>query len=540
MTEQMTGGEAISAALGAHGIDTIFGVPGAQVYGLFDAFVRDGVRVIGARHEQTAAYMALGYALSTGRPAAYVVVPGPGLLNTTAALVTALACNAPVLCITGQVPSDFIGRGRGHLHELPDQLGTMRQLTKWVGRIESAADAPHMIARAFQEMTGGRPGPAAVEMPWDVFTTAQPVQTAAPFPQLPRPAVDARTVSEIAALITSARAPMIMVGGGAADAGPEITELAEMLEAPVVAFRSGRGVVSDRHDLSVTLVGGRSLYPETDLVIGIGTRLEVPQFRFRFQPDGMKTVRIDIDPAEMRRYRPTIGLVADAAQGVRALLAELERVGVQAYQRRSRVVEAKERSFEALHELQPQMGYLAAIRSALPEDGILVDEMCQVGYAAWIGFPTYAPRTLITAGYQGTLGYGFPTALGVAVANPSRAVISITGDGGIMFAMPELATAVQYRIPLTTIVFNNSSYGNVRRDQQMGFDGRIVAADLVNPDFVKLGESFGVWTRRVNSPAELLPILVEALALRAPALIEVVVERGSEPSPWNLIHPPPP
>jgi acetolactate synthase-1/2/3 large subunit len=541
MFERMTGGDAIAAALRAHGIDTVFGVPGAQVYGLFDAFARSGLRVVGARHEQTAAYMALGYARSTGRPAVYAVVPGPGMLNTSAALITALGCNAPVLCITGQVPSDFIGKERGHLHEMPDQLATMRQLTKWAGRTESPADAPGVVARAFQEMMGGRRGPAAIEMPWDVFTAVQSVRAPAPLPAMQTPPVDPDAVANIAALIAAARSPMIMVGGGASDASAEITELAERLLAPVVAFRSGRGVVDDRNDLSLTLAGAHELYAKTDLLIGIGTRLEVPQLRFKFQPKGMKTIRIDIDPAEMRRYRPTLGLVADAAEGARALLAELDKIGVAPDQsRRQPIVKAKHAAAQALAALSPQMDYLAAIRAALPSDGILVDEMCQVGYAAWVGYPAYAPRTLITAGYQGTLGYGFPTALGVKVAHPDRAVISITGDGGFMFAMPELATAIQYEIPLTTIVFNNASYGNVRRDQQVSFEGRIVAADLVNPDFLKLGEAFGIWTRRVQSADELLPVLREALALDAPTMIEVMVPRGSEPSPWKFISPPPP
>jgi acetolactate synthase I/II/III large subunit len=541
MLERMTGGDAIAAALRAHGIDTIFGVPGAQVYGLFDAFLRSGLRVVGARHEQTAAYMALGYARSTGRPAVYAVVPGPGMLNTGAALITALGCNAPVLCITGEVPSDFIGKERGHLHEMPDQLATMRQLTKWAGRMESPADAPAIVARAFQEMMSGRRGPAAIEMPWDVFTAVQSVRASQPLPAMQTPPVDPDAVAKIVALIATARAPMIMVGGGASDAGPEVAELAERLVAPVVAFRSGRGVVDDRNDLSLTLAGAHELYAKADLLIGIGTRLEVPQLRFKFQPEGLKTIRIDIDPAEMRRYRPTLGLVADAAEGVRALLVELNKIGVKPDQsRRQPIVKAKHAAAQALAALSPQMDYLAAIRAALPEDGILVDEMCQVGYAAWVGYPTYAPRTLITSGYQGTLGYGFPTALGVQVAHPDRAVVSIAGDGGFMFAMPELATAIQYKIPLTTVVFNNASYGNVRRDQQVNFDGRIVAADLVNPDFLKLGESFGVWTRRVQSANDLLPVLREAIALDEPAMIEVVVPRGSEPSPWKFISPPPP
>ncbi len=187
---RMTGGEAIVDSLLRHGIDTVFGLPGVQTYGLFDAFARasNSLRLINARHEQTTAYMALGYACATGRPAAYAVVPGPGVLNTTAALATAWGVNAPVLCLTGQVPSMMIGRGRGQLHELPDQLATLRSLLKWAERIEHPSQASYLTARAFQEMLSGRPGPVALEMPWDQFGASTEVTAAGPAAATSEPA----------------------------------------------------------------------------------------------------------------------------------------------------------------------------------------------------------------------------------------------------------------------------------------------------------------------------------------------------------------
>jgi acetolactate synthase-1/2/3 large subunit len=183
------------------------------------------------------------------------------------------------------------------------------------------------------------------------------------------------------------------------------------------------------------------------------------------------------------------------------------------------------------------MAYLDILRDVLPDDAIVTDELSQVGFASWYGFPVYQPRTFLTSGYQGTLGSGFPTALGAKVAHPDRAVVAITGDGGFMFAVQELATAVQYKIGVVTLVFDNAAYGNVRRDQRMQFDGRVVASDLVNPDFVKLAESFGVGAARVRSPDEFKPALERALAFGGPYLIAIEVPRDSETSPWAFIHP---
>jgi acetolactate synthase-1/2/3 large subunit len=183
------------------------------------------------------------------------------------------------------------------------------------------------------------------------------------------------------------------------------------------------------------------------------------------------------------------------------------------------------------------MAYLNILREVLPHDAIVTDELSQVGFASWYGFPIYQPRTFITSGYQGTLGSGFPTALGAKVANPDKPVVAITGDGGFMFGVQELSTAVQFNIGVVTLVFNNNSYGNVRRDQRNRFDGRVVAADLVNPDFVKLAESFGVAASRVTSPDHFRPALEKALAHSGPSLIAVEVPRDSEVTPWTFIHP---
>lgn len=539
----LTGGEAIVSGLVAHGVDTVFGLPGAQVYGLFDAFHQAQLKVIGARHEQACGYMAFGYARSSGRPGVFSVVPGPGVLNASAALLTAFGCNEPVLCVTGQVPTQFLGKGRGHLHEMPDQLATLRTYVKWADRIEYPGNAPTTVARAFQEMTSGRRGPASVEMPWDVFTQRADTAAAQVLEPLPAPQPDPDMIKQAAALIKNSKAPMIFVGSGAIEAREEILELAEMIDAPVVAFRSGRGIVSNAHELGLTMAAAYKLWPTTDLMIAIGTRAELPAsgFRWPYQPKGLKSIRVDIDPAEMRRLASDVAIVADAKAGAADLVTAVTKAGyARTNGRRGDIREAAATAQAEIQRIQPQMAYLNILREVLPANAIVTDELSQFGFASWYGFPIYEPRTFITSGYQGTLGSGFPTALGAKVANPDKPVVAITGDGGFMFGVQELATAVQFNIGVVTLVFNNNAYGNVRRDQRERFDGRVVASDLVNPDFVKLAESFGVASARVTAPDQFKAAMEKALAHGGPYLISIEVTRDSEVSPWAFIHPPKP
>lgn len=534
---RMTGGDAIVETLLRHGVDTLFGLPGVQVYGLFDALARNEnrIRLINARHEQTTAYMALGHACATGRPAAYSVVPGPGVMNTSGALVTAWGLNAPLLCLTGQIPSVLIGRGRGQLHEMPDQLATLRSVVKWADRIEHPSQASHLVARAFQEMRSGRPGPVALEMPWDQFTAMGEVAVADPLPLHPVPAPDPERIEALAALIAKAKAPMLWVGSGAIEAAAAIKALAERIGAPVLAYRTGRGILDDRHPLALTVAAGYRLWPETDLLIGFGTRLDIPLGRWPQRSPGLKVARIDIDPAEMRRLKVDVGIVADARAAAAALLAAVETNRREPL--RAVVAKKKAEAADAIQVLQPQMSFLEAIRDVLPEDGILCDEMTQVGYVSWIGFPYYAPRTLVTSGFSGTLGAGFPMALGAKVAHPDRAVVSVTGDGGFLFAGVELATAMQHGINLVTVLFNNNAYGNVLRDQRRLYAGRDAGSALRNPDFQAFARSFGVPSWRVTDATGLRTALMEALAADTPTLVEVMTDIAKEVEPWQFLAP---
>jgi acetolactate synthase-1/2/3 large subunit len=542
-THEITVGKAIIDAARANGMTTIFGVPGAQIYPLFDALYGSGIELIVPRHEQAAGYMAMGYAKSTGRTGVFTVVPGPGVLNAGAALCTAMGNCAPVVCLTGQVPSSYLGRGRGHLHELADQRATLKTFIKDAWRIDAPADVVPTVNRAFRAAQSGRPGPVAVETCWDTLAAAASPALAPPEPARSEPELDSDAIAAAAKLLAAARKPMLMCGAGAQHAAAEVLALAEMLQAPVTAFRSGRGVVPEDHALGVAAVAARELWDDVDVLVGIGSRLEMPYMRWRDmlrnepRPARPKLIRIDIDPHELQRFPADVGIVADSAAACRALAQQLQRRVTPDPDRRAEIAAAKHTAAALIDRIQPQTAYLQAIRAVLPRDGILVPELSQAGFTTYTGaYPVLAPRTYISEGYQGTLGFGFPTALGVKVANPAKAVVSITGDGGFMFGLQELATAAQYRIALVTIVFNNRAYGNVLRDQETQFGGRVVGARLDNPDFVRLAETFGVGGRRVTDPAALRSALAEELAAGHPALIEVTIEPGSETSPWSLIH----
>lgn len=539
----MTGGEAMIRAALANGTDTIFGLPGAQIYPMFDAMYRlPEIRTLISRHEQGAAYMAYGYAKATGRPGVFSVVPGPGVLNASAALCTAAGSNAPVLCLTGQVMSQFLGKGRGHLHELADQQHTLSTLIKHTEHIADPSNTSAQVNAAFHQMLSGRPGPASVEMCWDTMAREWDVDIAAGNQAIDKPAVDADAIRDAAKLVAGAENIMIMCGSGAQHASEEVRELAEMLGAAVTSFRSGRGVVAEDHPAGTSAAAARLLWEDTDLLIGIGSRLELQYMRWGSMSEyfdsppagGAKVIRIDIDPDEMQRFRPDVAVVADAADGTRELIERITELGHKPGNP-ARISAAKAQARRNIEEVQPQLAYLDTIRDVLPRNGYFVEELCQVGFTSNFGFEVYEPRTYVSSGYQGTLGFGFPTAIGVKAAVPDRAVVSITGDGGFLFGMPELASAVQEKVGLVTIVFNNRSFGNVRRDQQLHYKSHLIGADLENPDMVKLAEAFGADAYRVDSPEKLKPVLAKAIDNDRPAVIDVTIERGSETSPWKYI-----
>ncbi len=527
--------EATVETLLRHGLDTVYALPGLHNDPLFDAFYHaaDRLRVIHPRHEQTAAYMALGAALATGKPQAFAVVPGPGLLNAGAALLTAYGMNAPVVGLIGQIPQADIDRGHGHLHEIHDQLGLMRHITKWAERIRSPQEAPTLVSQAIWQATSGRPRPVALECALDTWVKRADITLpASPLP-MPVAAIDDEAIAAAAKILGAAQRPIIVVGGGALDASAEVIAIAELLEAPVSSYRRGRGVVPSSHRLAVDMPVGHRLWKDADAVLAIGTRFFIQNASWGIDRD-LKVVRLDIDPDEPDRYaKPNVALVGDAAIQLRALIAALPKHN---RARASRAEELKGHRVwfaERLSRLEPQVGFLRAIRAALPEDGIFVDEVSQMGFASRVALPIEKPRTYLSPGYQDNLGWGFGTALGAKAAMPDRKVLAIAGDGGFMYQIGELATAARHNLAVVVVVFDNGAFGNVKRIQQQHYGNRLIASDLQNPDFGKLADSFGIASFKATDPKQLEDALHKAFALNAPTL--VWVPHGDVPNPWDMI-----
>ncbi len=535
---EMSTAEAAVATLLAHSLDTVYALPGVHNDHLFDAFQRanDHLRVVHTRHEQGAAYMALGAALATGKPQAYAVVPGPGLLNSGAALLTAYGMNAPVLALIGQIPAAAIGKGQGHLHEIRDQAGVIARLVDHSSQIKGPAEASVKVAKAIQSMRQGRPGPAALECAIDVWGKRGAVPPiTVPLP-LRLPKIDDDKVRAAAKLLGKAKRVLIVAGGGAQDASLEVTLLSSMLQAPVLGYRRGRGVLDSRDPLSVTLPLGRELWGEADAVLAVGTRLLNPMNQWGVDKN-MDIVRVDADPEQPARLRkPKVALIGDAAPILRRLIDELNKYNARRDSRYDEMQQRQARMRERLAKLAPQLAFLEAIRAELSEDGIYVDEVTQIGFAARLAFPVYKPRTFLSPGYQDNLGWGYATALGAQHARIDVPVVSINGDGGFLYTGNEFATAMRHRIPLVAVIFVDGAFGNVRRIQQEQFGNRLIACDLANPDFVKYAESFGAIGLHARGPDELRVVLRDAFMRREPALIEVPV--GAMPSPWEFIHMP--
>jgi acetolactate synthase-1/2/3 large subunit len=535
---ELTGGQALVASLIANGVDTLFALPGVQLDGAFDALYaeRGAIRVIHPRHEQAAAYMADGYARTTGKVGVCLVVPGPGLLNATAALSTAYACNSPVLCVTGQIQSDLIEFGRGLLHEIPNQLGMIRSVTKHAERAITPPEIPGLVQRAFSEVRRGRQRPVEIEIPPDTLFATAEVELLPPAGLPEWFAGDPEALERVARLLGSARRPVIWSGGGVLRSGAwdELRQLAALLQAPVVMTANGKGALSDKDPLAQNIVGGIELLRDADVVFAVGTRFVDPATAKWGVGPQHTIIQMDIDPEEIARNTPvSIGIEADAKAGLAALADLVQRHGSARPSRAAELDELKRGVAARARAVGPQAEFALAIREALPDDGIFVSEMTQVGYWANFAFPVYEPRTYVTPGYQGTLGYGFPTSLGAKVAHPDRPVVSINGDGGFGFCLNELSTMALHGIAAIAIVFTDDAFGNVRRIQQEQFGGRTIASDLLNPDFMKLAEAFGVVGRHADTPAKLRTALEESMRAHEPTLIAVPI--GQVPNPWTVL-----
>lgn len=523
---RLTGGEAVVQSLVKHDINTIFALPGVQNDFLFNALydAQDHIRTIVTRHEQGAAYMALGAAVATGKTAVFSVVPGPGFLNAAAALSTAYALNAKVLALVGQIPTSKLDKREGVLHEINDQLGIMQRLTKWSERVVSPPQAPSLVAEAFRQLDSERPRPVALEVPMDVLKTTAEIDLEAIAGEPYVPPLNTELVEKAAKALGNAKNPMIYTGMGAFGVSEEVKALAEMLQAPVVGYRTGRGVLDYRHPLGHNLHGSHELWKTADVVLAIGSNMRIP-IQSWGTDDDLTIIRIDVDPTTHNTFTtPKIAITARAEDALPYLVDRTAAHNRKREDRSEEMTAIKSGWEQKTAYLEPQKSYLKVIREALGEDGVFVDDLTQVGFAARMAYPVYKPRTYITPGYQGTLGYGYPTALGVKVARPDVPVISIAGDGGFMFSPQSLITAVQHQISVVNIVFNNNQYGNVQQMQKGLYGGRVIASNLVNPDYVKMAESFGAQGLHAESPEQLRAAINQGLKTNGPTLIEVPID----------------
>ena len=529
---KISGGEALAKSLVREGVEVVFGIPGIQVYGIVAA-LRDepDIRMITTRHEQATTYMADGYARASGRPGVALVVPGAGVYNAASGLTNAYSRSTPVLLIAGQVPRGAIGKNIGAVHEIADQSGAVRSVTKWQRLASRPREVPDAVFEAFRQMRTGRPRPVLIEMPPEAAVEREEVELRNPA-RISRIVPSPEDLREAAQVISRSTIPLIYAGGGVArsDAEEALVRLAEATNIPVVTSSGGKGSIPDGHPLSYGSCfsprGERQemnqlyeIMQSADVVIGIGARFSLGN------PAGEAStlININIDDAELTRHQAnTIPLHGDARATIEALLPYLIEAGAGERPSPVEAVSAARRliAYYDIRLREPQYAVLEAMQRGIPEDAFIVWDVTQFGYYARTHYQVSHPKTYIDSGYSFNLGYGFPTALGVKVARPDRAVICMTGDGGFMFNSSELSTALQYGINVVTVVFRNDSYGNVARDLDDAFGGAY-GTDLHNPDFVKFAESFGAVGMRANDPMDLETLIPLALERQAPVIIDV-------------------
>jgi len=522
-------GEALITLLEAHGVDTVFGIPGVHTVELYRGLARSRIRHITPRHEQGAGFMADGYARASGRPGVAFVITGPGLTNTITAMGQARADSVPMLVISGVNATPTLGKGFGFLHELPDQRGMMEKVALFSQRITEAEELPGVLARAFALLASSRPGPVHVEIPTDVMVKpadgiVASLSNAAP------PAPDAAAIAQAAKLCKTASRPLILAGGGAKWAEAPLRLLAERLGAPVVETTNARGLLHG-HPLCVpaspSLKAVRALMAEADLVIATGT--EFGPTDYDGYGDGgfvlpSNLIRIDIGADQLARRPVTVGIQADCAEALRALLAELGSAPVAAKDGDARAAAARKAAFA---ELKPdyvaQMRAVETIRDALP-GAIIVGDSTQPVYAANLYYDhDRAGGWFNAATGFGALGYGPPAAIGAALAVPEAPVVCLTGDGGFQFTLPELGAALDSDAPVIFVVWNNRGYREIETSMlDVGVEP--VGVSPAPPDFCKLAEAYGIAAERLPGADSLADALKRARAAGKPRVIEITVD----------------
>jgi acetolactate synthase-1/2/3 large subunit len=527
----MTGGQGMARQLVREGVEVVFGLPGDQLMAALDALVdTPEIRYIVTRHEQGTTYMADGYARASGRPGVAMVVPGVGVYNAAGGLATAYACSSPVLLLAGQVNRHGIGKDLGLLHDVHDQLDVVRPITKWAERVLEPEGIPAALREAFRQMSTGRPRPTEVEIPPETFAETGSLTLIDPVVSGPV-AADPDAIASAADLLAASRRPLVIAGGGVVlgDATDGLRQVVELLQAPVLTTREGKGAIDDRNPLSVgTAWVNRRLKPlieSADVVLAVGTRGQGMGLI-----DGQRLIHLDVDPDQIGRNHPAdIALAGDAQATLELLEAALRERGVARESRTEEATTIRADVGEQLRAIGPQAHMVELLRQAVPEDGILVCDTTTVAYMCHMHYPVYAPRTYFSTSYMGTLGFGFPASLGVKVGRPDSPVVTVTGDGGFLFAATELATAVQHNINTVTVVFDDGAYGNSNRDQREKYHGRELGTLLHNPDWVAMARSFGADGINVKDIEELPAAIADAIAADCPMVVAVPMDRLPSP-----------
>ncbi|POX52439.1 thiamine pyrophosphate-binding protein [Streptomyces sp. Ru72] len=525
VTTGRNGGDLVVETLAGLGATTVFGLPGQHALGMFDALRRSDLRYVGLRVENNAGFAADAYGRITGEAAPLLLSTGPGALTSLAALQEAAAASAPVLAISSQVPTAGLGGGRhGYLHELPDQAASFRGVVKSVHTVRTQSQIPSAIAQAWKSALTVPHGPVWVEIPQDVLLaeTRLPVVTAmdaTPDELPPRPELTAVA----AHLLSRADRPAIIAGGGVvrSDASGKLLALAEKLNAPVVTTFGGKGAFPWEHPLSLqSWLEDRhttDLLEDADVLLVVGSGLgELSSNYHTFKPRG-RVVQIEADLGKLESNHPALGIHADARLALQALLETVEAREDEGAPQRVRTLLSKVAERIASQDLTLEQEVLASVRRALPAGSPSFWDMTILAYWAWSAFDAQAPNTMHSAQGAGGLGYGFPAALGAAAADPTRPVLAVSGDGGALYSVAELATARQYGLDVTWLIVDDGGYGILREYMTDAF-GQATATELVRPDYVALAESFGVPGVR-TTPETLEADLAKALAEPGPSVV---------------------
>ncbi|SEW12296.1 acetolactate synthase-1/2/3 large subunit [Aliiroseovarius sediminilitoris] len=517
-------GEALVADLENRGITCVFGIPGVHTIELYRGLAASGIRHITPRHEQGAGFMADGYARVSGKPGVAFVITGPGLTNTLTAMGQARADSVPMLVVSGVNALPGLGKGLGHLHELPDQQALARTVALVSERVETPGALADAVDKAFAAFQTARPGPAHIEIPLDVAGQDMTTDTPAPSPAPPR-ALDADQIARAADLLHTARNPVILAGGGARAAALALRELAEKLDAPVVQTVNARGVLH-AHPLGVpaspSLGAVRDLIDASDMVLAIGTELgptDYDMYATGQMPKLHRLIRIDLCPDQLARHPAEISILGDATQALTVLNTHLKDFDVD----RNGAARADQTRCAAFAEIGPEMqalnSVLNTIRDTIPA-AILVGDSAQPIYAGNLYYDHDRPGGWFNAATGfGALGYGIPAAIGAALADPTAPVICITGDGGAQFSLPELMCAVDENLPISFVIWNNHGYQEIATSMQDA-DVTVVGCDPTPPDFEHVARSCGMPFWRCD-PGDLAGTLRAARNARGPTLIDI-------------------